>query len=228
MSKMRIQLSGVLAVLAVTTVATPAWAQLTYYDNSFTPLGEFTSSAGYQEIGDRIQTGLTGGGWSLTDFSFEYYAQTLTGAGQQAVLRIYANDGPVTAYSGGEATPGSLLFDSRAINTLPLVQGWRTADVHGNGMSIPVPDSVTWTVQFTGLNPGDVVGLPVYGPVDIGSSGADFWAYDGSAWGAYTLTSGTAANFAARAIAIPEPSVLQLGLLAGAGWLGLLAFRRRS
>jgi len=235
MSKTRIQLSGVLAVLAATAVATPALAQSIFYDNSLPAhsLGEF-KSMGSLQFGDRIQMDLAPGLYPLTDFYFEYYAQPLAaGGGQQAIFRIYANDGPVTAASGDQSTPGSLLFEntwlSQAIN---LRSGWRTVEIHGNGQTITVPDSFTWTVQFTGLQQGDVVGLPIYGDgsggVDVGSSGEDFWVYENGEWASYSLTSGTAANFAARAVAIPEPSILQLVLLGGAGWLGLLAFRRRS
>lgn len=78
----------------------------------------------------------------------------------------------------------------------------------------------------------EVAGLPLYGQldgtVDVGSSAADFWAKESGEWGSYSLVSGKPANFAARMVAIPEPGVLQLALLAGAGWLGWLIFRRRS
>jgi hypothetical protein len=226
---MRIQLSCVLAALAVTAAATPALAQWTVYDNSSNPLGEFKDMGGL-EFGDRVQRVSTPELYQLATFEFEYFAQTLaTGGGQQAVLRMYANDGPVTAYSGGQNTPGTLLFDSSAIGQyVSLSSGWNTAVLNAGSTGISIPDTFTWTVQFTGLQAGDVVGLPIYGPVDIGSSGSDFWAKDAGEWGSYTLASGTPANFAARVIMVPEPSAVQLALLAGAGWLGWLVFRRRS
>jgi hypothetical protein len=125
------------------------------------------------------------------------------------------------------------LFESTWLNQyLTLSPGWNTAELQGNGSHVMVPDSFTWTVQFTGLQDGDVVGLPVYGmldgSVDVGASGADFWAKETGEWSSYSLESGVPANFAARAVAIPEPSILHLALLGGAGWLGLLVFRRRS
>jgi hypothetical protein len=233
MSKMRIQLSGVLAVLAVTTATAPAWTQAIFYDNTSNPLGEF-KSMGNLEFGDRVQMNLPTGIYSLTDFQFGYYAPILSIAGgQQATLRIYENNGPVTAHSDGQFTPGTKLFDSALEGQyINLASSWNHGDWNGNGRTITVPDSFTWTVQFTGLAVGDVVGLPLMGnmngTVDVGSSGIDFWAYENGEWAPYVLESGTPVNFEARAVAIPEPSAVQLALLAGAGWLGLLAFRRRS
>jgi len=242
MSKMRIQLSRVLAVLAVTAAITTALGQAIVYDNSdlanFT--GEFKASVGsgppawdYTEFGDRIQLAPAGmSGW-VTEFYFGYYAQMATVGGQKAALRLYANDGPVTAYSAGQNTPGSKLFDSAAIGQyVSLSAGWNTAHFQANSLLIPIPDSLTWTVEFTGLQSGDVAGLTMFGTgtVDVGSSGSDFWAKEGGVWGSYTIPGPPVkpVNFEARMVAIPEPGVLQLALLAGAGWLGWLIFRRRS
>jgi hypothetical protein len=116
------------------------------------------------------------------------------------------------------------------LGTIPLQQsatGFKTVNIH---LSTPVdvPNSFTWTAEFSGLSGSEVAGLPIFDPPTVGDSGIDFWKKEGANWTVNLLDNGNIpANFNARFVAIPEPSTLALGLLGGLGVLGYLA-RRRS
>jgi hypothetical protein len=231
MNKAMKKLAVVLAVLTAAAVTT-ARAQMelsSSYLNAANPLG-ISHSMGGLEFGDRITMSGPTGWWPLTDFYFEYFSQLTPAVGKEAVFRIYANNGPVTDKSFGKPTPGSLLFDSSIIGPIPLEAGYKTVEIHGGGQSVLVPQSYTWTVEFKGLGQSESAGLLVNGGPEVGESAGDFWARDAQGdWGVYLIDNGNiAANFTARAVAIPEPGVLHLILLAGAGWLGMRVIRRRS
>src|SRR5690606_3096816 len=100
----------------------------------------------------------------------------------------------------------------------PGVQPIRIED-----LSIPLPESLTWTVQFfgTGTDAGQRAGLQVYHPPRIGRSFTDYWARDPEGFQLYVL-SGTPVSFAARFEAGPDPEVrLTLSRTNGATRLGV-------
>jgi len=210
------------AVLAASS--TSIAADLTAYENDLTPKDYFQSTT--TEIGDQVNLAMPSGWYPLTSFSFEYHAEGLSG-GETAVLRLYANDGPLT---GTALAPKTLLFDSSAEGlVIPISNGSGSRTINGNGTTWQVPQSFTWTVSFSGVEGAEKAGLLVYDPPTIGSSYNDFWQKDGSTWSLYQIDNGNIpANFGAKAVVIPEPTVIQLGFAAAAGWLGFLAMRRRS
>src|SRR5262249_37588646 len=64
----------------------------------------------------------------------------------------------------------------------------------------------TWTVQFSGLSPGDAAGLPVYGQPAVGTAPA-YW-YFSQGW--VTVPSGQGSfNFGAKLIAVERGAVLR-------------------
>ena len=124
-----------------------------------------------------------------------------------ATLRIYANDGadyPETAVEryADSKTPGTLLLTSDPIT---LSEGYQTYRV--SGINVELPDTVTWTVEFSGvtgneLNVGNRAALVLGGIDVVGSSLDDFWQKDGSGWTVYQTSSAAQADdFTAKLIA---------------------------
>src|SRR6185369_17425450 len=94
----------VLLPLVALLGATSAFAEIVY-DNSSNDKN--TRFNGTNEYGDEIVLG--GTGRILSEFIFQYYGTNFSG-NDQAELRFYRNDGPLSP--SGLAQPGSLLFDS--------------------------------------------------------------------------------------------------------------------
>ena len=95
--------------------------------------------------------------------------------------------------------PGTLLFTSDPIT---LSEGYNTYQITGIGVELP--DTVTWTVEFSGvsgneLNVGNRAALVLSGTDVVGSSLDDFWQKDESGWMIYQTSS--ANDFGARLIA---------------------------
>src|SRR5881394_1692842 len=187
------------------------------YDNSSTDLGQqyFPTPNGL-EFGDQVS--LLGTDRVLSQFSFYYFFSGATASTQSVTLRMYANSGtnaPVTPFYASDPIPlstGANGFNTQTIN-FPL-----------SSNLITLPDSFTWTVQFSSLAAGQTGGLLLYGPPNVGSSFNDFWQNNGAGtWSLNQINNGnTLADFGARVTAVPEPGVLALGgigalLLAGLG-----------
>ena len=102
----------------------------------------------------------------------------------------------------GDKTPGTLLFTSDPIT---LSEGYKTYQV--GGINVELPDTVTWTVEFTGvtgneLNVGNRAALVLSGTDVVGSSYDDFWQKDESGWMIYqTGSTGQSDDFAAKLFA---------------------------
>ncbi len=102
----------------------------------------------------------------------------------------------------GDKTPGTLLFTSDPIT---LSEGYKTYQV--DGINVELPDTVTWTVEFTGvtgneLNVGNRAALVLSGTDVVGSSYDDFWQKDASGWMIYqTGSSSQTDDFAAKLFA---------------------------
>ena len=102
----------------------------------------------------------------------------------------------------GDKTPGTLLFTSDPIT---LSEGYKTYQV--DGINVELPDTVTWTVEFSGvtgneLNVGNRAALVLSGTDVVGSSYDDFWQKDASGWMIYqTGSSNNTDDFAAKLFA---------------------------
>jgi hypothetical protein len=140
--------------------------------------------------------------WVLTEFLFEYYGNFTPSGGEFARLRFYENDGP-----GLYKQPGTLLFDSGDFSIAP---GYQTKRL--TGLSVPLPDSLTWTVQFTGLSgqTGNRAGLVFRQPPTIGWSYDDFWERSGGDWELLGWNGRPVANFAARALSGAAPVTIMV------------------
>ena len=190
------------------------------YDNTSTDLGQqYVPTPPTLEFGDQIT--LSGTDRTLSQFSFYYFFNGTSVTSQSLTVRMYANSGinpPVTPFYTSDPIP--LSTGANGFNTQNII-----FDLNNN--LITLPDTFTWTVQFSNLGAGQTGGLLLYGPpTPPGSSFNDFWQKDGTgAWSLMTIN-GNLADFAARVSAVPEPGVLALGSLGALLLAGLGRFRK--
>ena len=180
---------------AVLLAPTAGWAELVY-DNSREYSTNFVAHT--FEYGDEIR--LAGSARTVTSFQFELYGEFTPQSVVNVRLRFYAND-----VAGQFLAPGTLLYQSELLR---VAQGFNALAV--SGLSVPVPNSFTWTVAFSGLTmtAGDQAGLVLYGNPSVGSSLNDYWQKGGRGWQLYRFPGGIpVANFAARVYALPDPQV---------------------
>jgi len=191
------------------------------YDNTQNDLtGQYSPATPSFEFGDQIT--LLGPERTLSQFSFYYFFSGATASTQSVTLRMYANSGtnaPVTPFYASDPIPlstGANGFNTQTIN-FPL-----------SSNLITLPDSFTWTVQFSSLAAGQTGGLLLYGPPNVGSSFNDFWQNNGAGtWSLNQINNGnTLADFGARVTAVPEPGVLALGGIGALLLAGLGRFRK--
>ena len=152
-------------------------------------------------------------------------------SGNESVrLRFY------TETSASDPSPGVKFFDSGYyhIPASALTDGATLLydfvnDLDFNKYNIVLPDTFTWTVQFSGIDPGETAGLELYSPPSIGNNFTDFWQLnpDTHVWESKVSASGTAMDFGAAVEAVPEPSQLLVGILAGGLWLAVRGLRRK-
>jgi hypothetical protein len=193
---------SVLLAAALLSTSVLSIAQNTVYDNTTTDKGQFYFSN--NQYGDQINL-LAGTDRTLSQFSFYYFFSGNLGSAS-AVLRFYDNTG-----AGG--APGNAFYTG---DPFTLQNGNNTETINFSGATTPVilPDSFTWTIQFSSLGT-DQAGLLLYGPPTVGSSFTDFWENTLTGWTPMGITGHPeGVDFAARVTAVPEPSVLALGALA--------------
>jgi hypothetical protein len=213
----------VLAVVVSAASMTSRAADTLVYNNTSNYLGNSYYVA--SEFGDQITLSTSTTDRYLTKFMFEYTSAHGNDGNETAWLRFYRNDG-----LGG--IPGSLFFDSRNLpgyaTDIPLPRG-NANQVEISGVTILVPNTFTWTVQFSNVAASETVGLTMYNPPTVGSNFDDYWEKSGTTWVAKRLP-GYFYSFGALAYAtaVPEPGTLQLGVLAGITALGFLFQRRMS
>jgi len=200
------------------------------YDNTRFPVlvdGNQQYLSRTNEIGDEIS--LAGTARIVTEFLFEYFGDFRPDGDERARVRFYANDGP-----GVYLKPQTVLWDSGW--TLPVGTN-RYARMSLQIPDIVVPDTFTWSVEFEGVTQtdGDRLGLLLYHPPTVGAPLAggkigsynDYWRNTRGVWSFFQINNGAIpANFAARVIAVPEPSTLGLALAAGIVWVGWRCRRR--
>lgn len=212
---MNMHASWVKGAALASLVAASASAQVVVYENSTTPLNNFFASQ--TEFGDEISIGA---GWVAHSFTFEYFAENLSG-NEKALVRFYRNDGLGV---GPSSAPGSLMFESTEI---PLINGnYPVSIVDLVGLNIALPSSFTWTVKVNGLTAGETFSLKLYDPPTVGSSFDDFWQFTSEGWELKQvdgLPPGAGSNFGASLIAVPEPGAMTV---LGVGALALFARRR--
>ncbi len=181
--------------------------------NSFT--GQFYGSQ--NEFGDQITLAGANFNRTITTFRFDYYLSHGVNGDEQATLTVYDASGP-----GG--SPGKVLFSDGPFN---LNSGYNT--VTDSGLNVKAPDSIIWTVKFTGVEGTEQAGLLFYNPPTVGSSFDDYWEKVNGVWtlNRFTPSGGPVANFGAQVLAIPEPSTVQYALLAGLVVLGVTIYRRQ-
>lgn len=183
------------------------------------------------EFGDEIN--LAPGDRLVNGFKFEYFLSGSASGNETIQLRIYANDGTEITRTLPDGTTFPVMTPSTVLYTSPvlsLATGFQTAEA--SGFEFLAPNTLTWTVEFQGIDAGEVAGLRIYDPPTIGSSFADFWQRSNGEWNTFLINDAVAgqvtANFAARVSAVPEPTTLALALIAGLGWVGYLGYKRRS
>jgi hypothetical protein len=186
------------------------------YDNSSNDLN-FDHDPGTSEVGDEIF--LDGTERWLSEFTFEYWGSAddplaFTGS-VEARIRFYLNDGPAYPDAEDAFLPGTVIWDTGTFAITPTERATLTFTDFVVGTTVPLtgplPESLTWTVQFSGFGPNDLAGVTIYSPPTVGNNFDDYWVNDGVAW---TLqTNIIAMDFAARLSAVPEPSTLLLALL---------------
>ncbi|MDE0867320.1 MAG: immunoglobulin domain-containing protein, partial [Rubripirellula sp.] len=158
-------LDGRLLVVVSPSVATSGG---TVYENTATSGAYFPS---IKEFGDEVTLGLNNR--LLDSLTFEYFGDFTADGDEKVVVRIYANDGAGNAVM---AQPGTVLYES---DPFAIAPGFNSVNV--NDLLIEVPDTITWTVQFSGVanTDGDRAGLIFHNPATIGSSFDDFWINSG-------------------------------------------------
>lgn len=211
--------------LLLLLICSPITQAAVVYDNVTHPLTDTNSvqlAHFYnREYGDEIY--LSGSDRLVTDFIFEYFGDFTPNATQFARVRFYANDGPLADPISRAHLPQTEIFNS---GLFTLTSGYNTKWL--GDLSVRVPDSFTWTVEFSGvgLTSGNRAGILFYNPPTVGSSPRDFWEVIDGNWTLLHFGANTfkpEANFGARVIAVPEPQTIALFSL---GALALWARRR--
>lgn len=143
------------------------------------------------EFGDEVlpKPPPTGESWILTDVFIEYYGDFTMNGDEQARVRLYD-------MQFNEARrfflPTGVFYDSGSFSLEP---GFQTRQF--SGLNIPLPDDLTWTVQFAGLRgvAGDRAGVVIRPSPEVGrelrsgrGSPKDAWSRDANGnWQLQTL-----------------------------------------
>ena len=225
--------TGFFAASSLWISSLSALGDIIVYSNATVRLDKYYAP-GLAQFGDEII--LSGGaGQRMTSFTFEYFATGLSG-NETVTLRFYRNDGAqVVGGSFPANKPSTVLYDSGSfpiVNTFPDGNTLRF-DLPLNDPNLIIPNNnfdFTWTVQFGGITGSEVAALDLYSPPNVGNNYNDYWEQLPSLdWELRAGPAGTPVmNFGATMTAVPEPSPLQVGLLAGAIWLGWGIYRRKA
>lgn len=204
--------AGVFA--AALTPGALAGGPVVLYNNSTTDLNT-RYDPGTSEVGNQVTLKSLGGTSSkITEFEFQYWGTGFSGT-ESLEFRIYANNGP--NWDATYKMPGTMLFDS-GIFGVPATSRQLVVFDTDFGSGLLVPNSFTWTVQFSSLGPSANAGVDGYGPPTVGSFLDDIWVNTGTSWDLRATGIGKTTpqqDFAAEIFGVvPEPS--QYGLMFGA------------
>src|SRR2546421_5680686 len=164
---------SVLLAATLSSTSVLSIAQSVVYRNIANDSGQFYSSV--NQFGDEIT--LAGTDRTLFNVKFEYYYNGATPG--NITLRLYANTG-----TGG--APGTPLLGSPSVFPLDTTlaangnRGTFTWNLSSASPLVTVPDTFTWTVEFSNLS--GTAGLLGFGPLPIGTSPNDFLAFVGGNW----------------------------------------------
>jgi hypothetical protein len=217
-----LKIAGLLSMCLAVSSATAQHVGQVVYQHSGSGNFSYTTGA---EYGDEVVIpahSMPGVQWVITKFSFEYSANYSLPSG--LTFRIYEQNG---APIGGFASPGTEIYET----TADIVSGGGVVNINFNyDVTNVLPNRLTYTVQFSGLLPGNNAGLIIPGgSPSVGASGNDFWEKTGPGandWALKTFTPGSpSANFVATITAVPEPGTVAM-MIAGAGMV-LVALRRK-
>src|SRR6185437_1754621 len=154
------------------------------YDNLTNNLNQVLDP-GQVEIGNQITLG--GPERFPSRLGIEYWGTNATqnafAGNVTAEVRFYLNDGPAVS---GQATPGSVVYDSGPIPITATPKGSLVLNNFNLGAAVPLPGALpstfTWTVLFSGLSGQDAAGRNLYGPPVAGQAAAGYWALGQSGW----------------------------------------------
>ncbi len=148
-----------------------------------------------EEAGDEITLASDRPERYLTEVDIGAYSSADVAGLRTAQLRLYKNDGLL-------GLPGTLIYASNPVE-LPRAND---LDVRFLLDCVPVPDSFTWTIAFSGT-PSDPPRLRLYDPPTVGYSSPDFWYQSGGAWVKGNFGSSLPANFRSRFLACASPGL---------------------
>jgi hypothetical protein len=175
------------------------------YDNSTTYTGSLSDFKG--EFGDQVD--FAGENRTLSSFAIEFFVKyTIADFDETARVRLYANDGEQYSEFLDSRRPGTVLYDSGRFFVNPGFQT-RTFD----HLDIDVPDTVTFTIQFSGLDRAEEeYGLLIYTPPTVGNSFDDFWGRSATGWTLFDtpdIKDNYSARFTAIKTTVSQPKIIQ-------------------
>jgi hypothetical protein len=134
------------------------------YDNTSHFLNNFFNEQ--TEYGDQVD--LEGTARRLTQMRFEYFGRFAVDGDERVKVRLYANEKQYDRY---RKEPTTLLFESDWMSIFP---GYNTHTI--SGLNVPLPlQTVTFTVEFTGIAEDEAAGLLFYDPPTVGYSFNEVW-----------------------------------------------------
>ncbi len=199
-----------LSLFAVGSMAGAFAASEVIFDNTDNYLIQYNETI--LESGDEVQ--FAGNSRVIDYFAFEYFAKlTATPSGnEKGRVRFYLNDGAVG--DNPSPTPGTLLYDSGTFNIASGVQSIEISDLN---VFVPA-DSMTWTVEFTGLSATETAGVLLYDPPSVGKSGNYLWQKETNVWMAVAYD-GLTNNLSALITAVPAIAIQSLEVKANTATL---------